>query len=205
MKKNINVLTESAICIALATILSLITVYRVPYGGSITVLSMLPVCLFSYRRGIRAGLMCGFAHGVLQMILGIAEGVFKGADLASTVGMAVLDYIVAFTVLGLAGVFKGKIKNTSAGFSLGCAMATLLRYAAHILSGYIFFRSYAEWFFSQEGFTVGERVLETFDGNSLCWLYTVVYNGSYMIPEIILTVAAAFVVGRYEKIMTSAK
>lgn len=206
MKRNtVHILTESGICIALATILSMLTLYRLPYGGSITAVSMLPICLFSYRRGIRAGLACGFAHGMIQMFLGITEGVFKGADFATTIGMAVLDYMLAFTVLGIACMFRGRIKSDTVAFSLGCLIASLARYVCHILSGYIFFKSYAELFFSQEGFSIGADILRHFGGELLYWLYTLIYNGSFMIPEAVITALAALVVARYEKIVRVSK
>ncbi len=206
MKKNItHLLSESGICIALATILSLLTLYRWPYGGSVTVASMLPICLFAYRRGIKAGLACGFVHGMIQLFLGITEGVFKGADLMTTVGMVAMDYLLAFTVLGLAGMFKDRIKNDSVAFMTGSLVATFIRFISHILSGYIFFKSYAEWFFSQEGFTAGNAVLENVSGEPLYWLYTLVYNASYMIPEILVTSIAALIIGKYAKLVRVAK
>ncbi|MBE6689197.1 MAG: hypothetical protein E7588_07995 [Ruminococcaceae bacterium] len=204
-KSTVHIITESGICIALATILSMIMIYHLPYGGSITAVSMLPICLFSYRNGIRAGLACGFVHGLLQMFLGITQGVFKGADLFTTFGMVVLDYLLAFGVLGFACLFRGKIKSHCVAFSLGCMIVGFARYVCHILSGYIFFKSYAEWFFSQEGFTLGEKILAGFGGEPLYWIYTLIYNGSFMIPEIILTTLAGLVVARYPKIICSTK
>ena len=200
MKKNVHLITESGICIALATLLSLIEIFHLPYGGGITAVSMLPICLYAYRRGIGSGLMCAFVHGLLQMMLGIAQGVFKGADLYSTVGMVVIDYILAYTVLGFSGMFKNKFRSEPVRFALGCLVTTCVRYLLHILSGYIFFKGYAEWFFSQDGFDMGAKILGTFSGEALFWLYTVIYNGLYMIPEIILTVIASAIVGRYGKI-----
>ena len=201
MKKNVHLITESGICIALATLLSLIEIFHLPYGGGITAVSMLPICLYAYRRGMGSGLMCAFVYGLLQMMLGIAQGVFKGADLYSTVGMVVIDYLLAYTVLGFSGMFKSKFKSEPVRFALGCLVTTCVRYLLHILSGYIFFKSYAEWFFSQEGFDMGAKILDAFSGEGLYWLYTVIYNGLYMVPEIIITVAAAIIIGRYPKIM----
>lgn len=206
MKRNtVHLITESGICIALATILSMLTLYSWPYGGSVTVASMLPICLFAYRHSVRSGLACGFVHGMIQMFLGITQGVFKGADLGTTVGMVVLDYFLAFTLLGLAGIFKDKIKSDSVSFALGCFIAAAARFICHILSGYIFFKSYAEWFFSQDGFTIGNRILDSFAGDVLYWMYTVIYNASFMIPEIIITCAAALIIGKYPKITRKIK
>ncbi|MBQ9939959.1 MAG: energy-coupled thiamine transporter ThiT [Clostridia bacterium] len=201
MKKNLTHLTEGGICIAFATLLSIIEVFHLPYGGGITPASMLPVCIYAYRRGMPSGLMCSFVYGILQMLLGITQGVFKGADLYSTIGMVVIDYILAYSVLGFAGMFKGKFRTDSLSLAMGCLVVTTARYILHILSGYIFFKSYAEWFFSQEGFEMGGQILRIFSGEALYWLYTAVYNGLYMIPEIIITVILSFVVGKYAKIV----
>jgi thiamine transporter len=71
-----------------------------------------------------------------------------------------------------------------------------LRYIVHIISGTVFFGSWAEWFFSQEGFySVGEKILSSFSGNTLALIYSAFYNGLYMIPEIIMTAVAAFFIG----------
>jgi len=203
MKKNVHLITESGICIALATILSIIEVFHLPYGGGVTAVSMLPICIFAYRRGTASGLAGAFVYGLIQLMLGITKGVFKGADLYTTLGMVIIDYILAFAVLGFSGMFSKKIKNASLALSLGCLVTGCVRYVLHILSGYIFFKSYAVWFFSQDGFDAGAKILGTFSGEALFWLYTVIYNGLYMIPEIILTVIAAAIVGKYEKIIST--
>lgn len=200
MKRNVHIITESGICIALATILSFIEIFHLPYGGGITAVSMLPVCIFAYRRGTVPGIACAFVYGVVQLMLGMTKGVFKGADLYTTLGMVIIDYILAFAVLGFSGMLKGKCKNTSTELALGCLVTGCVRYVLHILSGYVFFKGYAEWFFSQDGFDMGAKILGTFSGEALFWLYTVIYNGLYMVPEIILTVIAAAIVGRYGKI-----
>ena len=198
-----HLITESGICIALATILSFVEVFHLPYGGGVTAVSMLPVCIFAYRRGTVPGLACAFVYGVIQLMLGVAKGVFKGADLYTTLGMVIIDYILAFIVLGFAGMFAKKCKNEALGLSLGCLVTGCMRYALHIVSGYIFFKGYAELFFSQDDFDAGEKILGTFSGEALFWLYTVIYNGLYMIPEIILTVITAAIAGKYGKITST--
>lgn len=79
---------------------------------------------------------------------------------------------------------------------MGSVAALMLRYIIHIISGTIFFGAWAEWFFTQEGFyKIGQTILDTFSGNSLALVYSIFYNGLYMIPEIIITAVAAGVVG----------
>ena len=126
------------------------------------------------------------------MFLGVAQGDFKGADIATVIGMIVLDYILAFMVLGLSGMFKNKTKSQPLAFTLGSLVVCVLRYIIHCVSGYIFFRSYAEWFFSQEGFTLGADILTKYTGVSLSVIYTTVYNAMYMLPETIITLVVGF-------------
>ena len=85
-------------------------------------------------------------------------------------------------------IFKGKIKSTALCVCAGTVFATCLRYLVHIISGAIFFGSWAEWFFTQEGFyAIGEKIMSTFSGGVLALVYSVFYNGLYMIPEIVIT------------------
>ena len=109
--------------------------------------------------------------------------------LGSAICVCLLDYIIAYTVLGFGGVFKGKIKNDYAAIALGAFFALLLRYIVHIISGAIFFGAWAEWFFTQEGFySIGASIMNNFSGGALALVYSVFYNGLYMLPEIIITV-----------------
>jgi thiamine transporter len=104
----------------------------------------------------------------------------------------IIDYIVAYTVLGLGGIFRNKVKNKVAAIVLGVVFALALRYVCHIVSGYIFYGAWAEWFFSQEGFyAIGEKILSVFSGKALALIYSIFYNGLYMIPEIIITAIVA--------------
>nr|WP_290461484.1 energy-coupled thiamine transporter ThiT [Acutalibacter muris] len=182
--KNVENLVLAGVLIALGTALSFVKVFDLPYGGSITLCSMLPVMLFSYRAGIKWGLGAGFTFSVLQLLFGLDA--LKGVSGATVVGSIFLDYLLAFTVLGLAGIFRGKIKNHPAAFTLGCLVAGLLRYVCSFLSGWILWGEFADVNFSP--------VLAGMSGQQLACFYSLVYNGSYMIPEILVTCVAAFVV-----------
>ena len=112
-----------------------------------------------------------------------------------------MDYIVAYTAVGLGGVFRNKIKNPSLALCLGAIFALFLRYIAHIISGAVVFGIWAEWFFTQEGFySIGSQIMNSFSGTSLSVVYSVFYNGLYMIPEIILTGIVAFIIGKVPQI-----
>lgn len=184
--RTINLVT-GGVLVALGTVLSFIKVFDLPYGGSITLCCMLPVMLFAYRTGIKWGLGAGFVFSVLELLFGLDA--LKGISGATVVGSIFLDYLLAFTVLGLAGIFRGKIKNDPAAFTLGCFVAGMLRYASSFLSGWILWGQYADANFSP--------MLAGLSGNTLACCYSLVYNGSYMIPEIIVTCIAAFLLMQF--------
>jgi len=183
-------LVVAGVMIALATVLSIIKVFELPYGGSITLFSMLPIAFFSYRYGIKWGLFIGLIHGCIQMLLG--SGGLRGMSFGSLVGVVVFDYLLAFAVLGFAGLFRNKIKNPAWSFTLGAIVAGFLRFISHIFAGFLFWGEYAEWYFSNEGFEFGAWVLEHISGSALALIYSTVYNASYMLPEIAITAVGAF-------------
>lgn len=192
---KIRRLTESGMLIALAVILSLLKVYNLPYGGSITLCSMLPIIVIGYRYGSRWGLLSGLVYGVLQMMLGAVEGVFKGTGIGIVLCVILFDYLIAFAVLGLGGMFKGKIRSTSAALALGTIVVSFLRLAAHFISGYLFFGSYAELVFLSGGVHPWSDHTLKILRNPSCGDYSLFYNASYMIPEMIITAAVAAILG----------
>ncbi len=212
-KKNLYWLVESAVMIALAAVLELVAkmvIPEMPFGGQITIVSMLPVVLVGWKYGLGKGLITGFVYSLVQMALGVktisslvmpASEDYLGS-LGNVVLMFILDYIVAYTVLGLGALYKSKIKNSSLSLALGSFTVLSFRYLSHILSGYILYGAWAEWFFTQEGFySWGATIMNTFSGNALSLVYSIVYNGFYMIPEIIITTIVAAVIGKIPQIM----
>ncbi len=187
-------LVLSAMLISIGTVLSVLQPFSLPFGGGVTIASMTPICIIAYMYGTRHGLFCGAIYAVLQMLLGAKtiSAFFLPGDsqmtLFAAIGVCLLDYVVAYTVLGFAGVFKGKTKSTSLCVCAGTVFATCLRYIVHIVSGAIFFGSWAEWFFTQDGFyAIGQKIINVFSGSALAVVYSVFYNGLYMIPEIVIT------------------
>ncbi len=205
-------LTESAMLLALAIILELLAkmfIPELPFGGQVTLASMLPVVLISYRHGVKWGFVAAFTYSLLQMALGaktvsaaFLPGYFGGgAMLLNALLMCLLDYVLAYTLLGLGGVFRN-MKNKAAGLTCGVLVALSARYLCHILSGYILFGSYAEWFFTQEGFpTWGAQLVQCLSPTVLSIVYSVVYNGMYMLPEMVVTAIAAFCIARIPKVL----
>ncbi len=205
-------MVESGLMIALAVILSMLKIFQLPWGGSVTLCSMLPMILLSYRYGIKWGTFSSLIYALLQAMLGAVDGTFTmvalGAESgvyssgifvipywAAVVGIVLLDYIIAFTVLSLGGLFKNG-ENQPLSLLKGALCAGLARYIVHILSGFIFFGTFASWFFGEVG-GFGEFMMGTFSGNLLYFLYSVIYNGCFMIPEIIITSVCAFLLAKY--------
>lgn len=214
MKKKEQVLrmVESALLLALGVILELVSriIPGLPFGGQITIVSMLPIVLISYRHGVRWGLLSGFAYSVLQMALGwntvsaaFQPGTFgEGVLVFNAILMLLLDYVLAYTLLGLGGIFRNKIKSPGVSLMCGSLVALSLRYVAHIISGYVLYAGWAEWFFTQDGFPAwGAQLVQDLSPQALGLFYSIFYNGMYMLPEIILTGIAALLIARIPKIV----
>ena len=164
---RIRALCEGALCVALAQILSFIKLFPDLVNGGAITFAMFPICLYAVRWGLGRGLLAGFALGLLQLI----------TDSAYAWGWQsmLLDYLVAYTPLGLAGLFRGKSWGIFPGTVLGCAG----RFLVHYISGVTIYRIYEPT--SVPGFG-------TFDNASL---YSLVYNALYMIPCMVLALAVA--------------
>lgn len=210
MKKSTLRLVESALLIAIAAVLELVSKLiglELPFGGTITLASMFPIVLIAYKYGVKWGLLSGFTYSLIQMLMGmkVVSAMFLPGDdqmaLWQAICVCLLDYVLAYTALGLGGIFKGKFKKPVTGLVLGVIVALLVRYFIHIVSGAIFYGAWAEWFFTQEGFyTIGERILTKFSGTGLAIIYSIFYNGLYMIPEIIITTVVAAILGNVPQI-----
>ncbi len=150
--RSVHILAESAIMIALATVLSMIKVYEAPYGGSVTLLSMAPIIILSMRRGVKTGLVAGFVHSLIQLLLGLNNVAWVPTP-GGIVLCILFDYILPFTLLGLGGCFRNVrfCKNDTANLMvaavLGTLLVTLLRFACHIVSGaVIWYALDLEWY-----------------------------------------------------------
>ncbi len=193
---NTKKMVTCAMLLAVAAVLSMLKPFALPFGGGITLASMMPICLIACIYGTKTGLLSAFVYSIIQMLLDpqtIMAAFLPGEGqmlLPKALLMCLLDYILAFGVLGLAGIFMHRIKNNLAAVALGAVFVTFLRFACHIISGYILWGSYAEWFFTQQGFyAIGQTILTRFSGQGLAFIYSLFYNGLYMIPEIIITTA----------------
>ena len=193
-KRTFN-LVLAGVMIAMGTALGFVKPFELPYGGAITLCSMLPVMFFSYRCGLKWGLSAGLVFSVLQLLFGLDA--LKGISAMMVVGSIFLDYILAFTVLGLAGMFRGKIKNDAAAFTLGSFVSMMLRYFCSFLSGWVLWTSFNETADMQGFIATFFPALGNLSGTALAVVYSLVYNGSYMIPEIILTCVVGFLLVQF--------
>ena len=166
--------TSGLLVIAIGTVLSNIKFFTLPNGGSVTLLSMLPFVLVSFRHGVKWGLFTGFVNGCLQMLLGFWAP--PTPTFLYFLGEVLLDYLVAFMALGTAEFFARPFKNRMVGVAVGTFMAGFLRFMCSFLSGVLV------WGNLNEGLSA--------------WTYSLVYNGSYMLPETLLTMVAAVLLCR---------
>ena len=165
-------LVECALMIAVGTVLAQIKIFEMPFGGSVTLVSMLPFILVSFRHGVKWGLATGFVNSLLQMLLGFYAP--PAGTVAAFVGVVLLDYVLAFTLLGLAGAIAKPFKNRLVGVAVGTAAVCGIRFLCSFLSGVLI------WGNLSDGLPA--------------WTYSLTYNGSYMLPETILTTVAAVLI-----------
>ncbi len=184
-------LVECALMIALATVLGFIPLYELPHGGSITLLSMLPILAVSFRHGPKWGVLTAFVHSIIQLLLGL-KNLSYCQSFGAIVGCILLDYILAFTLLGLAGSVGKPFKNRYVSVGVGSLVVCLGRYLCSFLSGYLVWKDYEYAFSWMTEFGWGQRIASMGE-NALCWLYSAVYNATYMLPETVLTVIFAVI------------
>ena len=160
---KLRALTEGAVFVALAQILGYLKLFELPNGGSIC-LAMLPIFIYCARWGFGKGMLASFAFSVLQLLL---DGAYAWGW-QSMIG----DYILAFSVLGLAGLFHKQKYGFFTGTVAGCVARFLVAYIV--------------------GATIwAEYMPETFFGMTMTtpWFYSALYNGSYMLIDMILCLA----------------
>ena len=155
---KVKMLVEGAMMVAIATVLSLIKVWALPYGGAVTAGSMVPILIYAYRWGGAQGILAGAVYGIIQFMMG---------PYAAHPISILLDYPIAFGALGIMGFIAHKTNDLKKIFT-GVAIAILGRFVAHFLSGVIFFAMFAP------------------EGMSPI-LYSIEYNAAYLVPEMIIS------------------
>jgi thiamine transporter len=179
MKTKTQKLTLAAVLTALAIVLSFIKLGEMPLGGSVTLGSMLPVMLVSIVLGVKWGLASGAVFATFQLVQALASAnVFPYCETGLTLTVCILfDYVVPFTVIGLAGLFRGfslgRLKN--AGAYLGIFLVCLVRFLSHFITGVTI---WGQWALNGMG----------------KYLYSLLYNGGYMLPELGISLLLAVLI-----------
>ena len=173
--KTVQALVESAMMVALATVLSIFKIIDMPYGGSVTIASMLPMIILAYRQGVVWGLGSGLVYAAIQQLLGLSTLSYV-TGWQSVLAVIMLDYIVAFAVVGFGGIFRKLARTQRSALMAGAGLVSLLRYVCHVIAGA------TVW--------VGLSI-----PNEAALIYSIGYNATYMLPEAIILIAVAYYLG----------
>jgi thiamine transporter len=168
-------LVESAILIGISLLLNEFATFKAPwaFGGSVTLGSMVPLVLISWRWGIGQGVFNALVFSLLQMFIGI-KNVTYGQTVFQMVSIALLDYVVAYSVIGLGGIFRKIIRNPLLALTCGIVLVCALRFVCHFFSGWMIWD--ALWP-NEQGLAAP--------------LYSLIYNGGYMLPETLIALLVA--------------
>ncbi|MBQ6542372.1 MAG: energy-coupled thiamine transporter ThiT [Lachnospiraceae bacterium] len=170
----VRVLVEAAMMIAIATVLSILKLIDLPYGGGVTIAAMLPIIIISYRHGLGWGFLTGLVFGIIQQLLGL-DNLGWVTGWISILAVILLDYVLAYMMTGLGGTFRKSMKQPYA-LLFGAVLVGLVRYIFHVIAGA------TVW---------AELPIPT----AASIVYSLSYNATYMIPETIITAVAAFYLG----------
>ena len=178
MKKSSSVLrlVEGALLIAVGAVLSMVKLLDLPYGGSVTACSALPVLLIGYRHGVKFGVFAAFVYSLLQLLLGMNTLSYFTTPL-SIIAIILLDYVLAFAVLGLGGIFRREGRSQGQALVLAALLTCALRYVCHVISGC------TVW----AGLSIPTEA---------ALVYSLAYNATYMLPETLVTVLGAWYLSR---------
>ncbi len=176
-------MVEASVMIALATVLSLFKVVEMPYGGSVTLASMLPILIVSYRHGVGIGFASGGVYSLIQQLLGL-NNLSYFTTWQSVVAVMLLDYLLAFTIVGIGGVFRNRIglkkllppTKQKIEIATGMGLVCILRFICHTIGGA------TVW----AGLSVPTEA---------ALIYSIGYNATYMIPETIISVLVGAWIG----------
>lgn len=181
MQKNLRktqILAESAIMTALSIALFAISdmlPWPFLYGGGFSLFAQVPIIIVSYRHGIKNGIAASTVLAVFEMMMGFKNFSYV-SGIAAYLIVALADYIIAFGCLGLGGIFRGRIKgNQKAELTAGALTVCFIRFICHFISGITVWSGYCP-----EGQAVA--------------VYSLTYNGAYMLIETIITLIGAVAV-----------
>ena len=175
MRSTLKRIAESAMLIAIGTVLSLFT-FQGPWalGGGITFCSMLPLIMIAQRYGAKWGILSSLVYSVLQLVIGMNNVQYAPTAL-SAAGIVVFDYLLAYTVVGFSAAFNRMFADRRKAIVAGIVVTFMGRFVCHFISGVL--------------------IWEALFPNELGWapaIWSLAYNGSFMLPEIIITSIVAF-------------
>ena len=170
-----RMMLETAILVGIALVLNEVAKFNSTwiYGGSVTLGSIIPLVMIAWRWGTRQGLFSALVFSLLQMFLGF-KNVMYGQNFLQMALIALLDYILAFTVIGLAAVFRSRVKNKMLALGAGVVLVCALRFLCHFLSGWL----------------IWDALWPNDKGLSGIY-YSLLYNGGYMLPETLIALVIA--------------
>lgn len=174
---RLKIFCEMAVVISMSVILSFFVIFRLPLGGSVTLAQTLPLIWFSLYRGCKYGTIASCVFGIVKLILSFSMPISD--DMFIILYALILDYILSYMVIGFIPLYVKKIKNFRYKMLFGGIFANVLRMIISIISGALV------W---------GKLLL----CHKHVWCYSIAYNSSYMIPEIIITALCCFVVSDYK-------
>lgn len=184
MRTRLMSLTESALLVAVATLLSLVS-FHMPQGGSVTICSTLPLVLIGYRHGWKTGLPAAFLYAVIQLLLGLGN-VSYAATLPVALVIVLCDYLLPYTGFASAALFCRK-QPQGRYLCLSLLVGTAVRFVCHVISGYVVWSAWAggEWLTS---------LCETLGVPAATPLYFLLYSvgyNSFVFVDMAIAVAVA--------------
>ena len=191
MKRKTLTLCECAVLVALSFVLSLVKI-PLPFGGSVTLCSMVPLVIAAQRNGAGWGFFSAGVFSVIKLLLGL-ENFSYVSGAVSFVCVLLFDYLLAYTAVGISGFFRPTESDTKSSLcaraGLGAFVGMVFRYACHVVSGA------AVWYDLTKAWEADDATNMVFRYGK--WMYSLVYNGIYMLPETVITVAAVIAVSAF--------
>ncbi|MGD9560276.1 MAG: energy-coupled thiamine transporter ThiT [Oscillospiraceae bacterium] len=170
------ILVEAALMVALAFVLSMIKLYQLPWGGTISCFSTLPIILMSLRHSWRWGMATAAVYGIAQMFQGM-DSVMAAKTLWAMVLCAALDYLLAYACVGLTGPIARRLGGRTGAIAAAITLTGLMRLVCSFFSGLLIWHAYA-W----PGWPV--------------WAYSLAYNASWCVPDVAIVLVVALLLSR---------
>lgn len=146
------------------------------YGGGFSIFAQVPIIIYSYRRGIKNGISAALVLSVYQLLTGLKNFAWVNG-IGAYIIVALADYIIAFGCLGFGGMFKGKLKSPAAELTVGSIAVCFVRFICHFISGVTIWTDYCP-------------------ADMIVPVYSLLYNGSFMLAEAIITVVGVLALSK---------